>query len=242
MGIEERVEGLRQQERKVWEKQKARDDLRATKMAQLYERQLPEAIKTQKALFEELAQMGVISMLEEMTGGPSTIRYPYTAEPKIEEGDYQSSTYKKFNSQFLFGTDGFTPLNFNVKERVRERGKNPQRYKVEWHAAIEGPKQGKTGKLDPTLTIQFKKFHRIFPPHSGERKLESSVIVIYSPNKILTISGEKEVFNQPVNKDSINHAELETAFAKAFHRPKPEPVERPYSEPNLPRIIGSGAK
>lgn len=216
MGIRERVDRLTQQETQTWEKKKVEDEAKKMEMAQLYEKNLPKAIRTQKTLFEELQRIGVISMLQEMTGGPNTIKYPYGVKPT----ELKSIPFKATPEKFL--------------RRMEKEKENPKsESEVEWHASIEEPKQSEDGSLDPSLFIQLlKEFDPRLPLdlHGKRERVDLSVTISYHPNRVLVIEGTEKVFKKivkGVNDMDINRAELENAFTRAFHSPKAEPMEMP---------------
>lgn len=240
-----------QAEREALEK---RDKEQEQERRERYQREYPEALRAQKALFDELKEMGIIEMLEEMTY-PDKIApiYTYTAE---EVATMHKSTVeliedlrKEIVPEGEAERSNLPPNPHHWPSAEEFKKAFDEMARQEWRGFMIQPQQNSDGSIDPTLHIYINNdTPRIHSnPHLG--RLNKTVKLSYarishappshppsSSWRVLKIEGGMTTFQRAVTKDDFDKEAIENALAYAFLHPQ---VEQPPMQPPVhlePRI------
>lgn len=213
MSVKERMKVLGQQEEENRRIAEAIEKKRQKEWLAKYSQELPQVKERQATLLEELQKLGVVGMLEEATetGIPPLVI-------RAEGGKLPQET-----------TSGKQLL-----AEVQEVQRLYDLQKTQWGVSIPRPDLSKEGNWDVTLKIKAKK--KLQYPFKPYLEIDSdSVLVTYSEDKILTISGEEVTFSGHIPGDKNERTEvLEEALARAFLNPK---REQPKPPPEYREII-----
>lgn len=203
MGMHEKMSAIRAEEQVASaEIQKAEEEIKR-EQGRRYQQELPETLRIQRALFEELQAMGIISMIEEMTVPDKVVRLQ-TPEEKLET---EKKTRKRFDE-----------LKTGIVETITAKQIMEDLRRNEWGPQVLLPEQKDDGSVEPTLRILVQD-----NPLKRGRGNRKTVNISYSEKKILTIEGEDVTFQDQVTQ---NHADkdtidtIETALAHAFLKPQ----------------------
>lgn len=197
MALKERILEIEEQDRGRNKGNLAPQPPTTEEWAASYEKQLQDVdsmILRQRVLFKELEEIGLIAMLEEMTG-EGNVRRPRT---RAEQEEDRVEFDKDFQA--------------NVKKNS-ERMKAQDRGEI-WTAHVEGPQKLPDDSLDEALNIRLT-----MSGHSSFNTSRwSEVLITYGTDRTLRVYGQNTDYVGKIDAD-LNLERLEKGLAHAFHEP-----------------------
>lgn len=174
---------------------------------QLYAQQLPDALRIQQGLIEDLRAIGVIDMINAVIT-PDVITPNKTREEELK-------IWKRAKAEQLKKPRVTTYMDPRLVSKIWF-----EMWDQKWQGGIFYPSQREDGSLDPTLRIGIDNDTTSFEYyHEDTLGPLKSIIVSYSPERVLTIEGTETTFKGVVTRENVDKDAISTAFGKALQRP-----------------------
>lgn len=223
MSVSERIKQMRQQEeekrrvelekaRKIEEAEKEKHRLYLEKL----EQELPAQRDNQLVLLRELDSLGIIDMVQDGTNLPV-----WLWDSGLNRSDLPVYGLLNWQQELKW----FGPVNETTRARFVFA---PRRYEVR----LLGPRLDSHWDYSVVIKISERNNQRSEFAGGLEEEFRGISQIKYTPEKILTITGEKEYFNDPIPMRKAQRVQLiEGAIAQALVNPlKPERQE--YGNPD----------
>ncbi len=205
MSVKERMREIREAERKTEEIKVRRVEETLARIERAkekkYQEGLPEALKLQAELLEKLREVGIISLLEKMTG--PIVLIPADIKTANDQQKELRKRQNDFNNTLLWSNNS-----------------------GEWVPFILQPERGENGRPEDVLKIEIKKhggrylFTKDFGNIGSEFTFYTVSLEYDSLNKRLNISGKKDVATFRENLERSRLPQYEVAIACAFLEPQ----------------------